>query len=301
MSAVARSQCERAQVHHHRAARVGHVGDVQAAVGAAGQVPDQPGVHVAEDQIAGVGLLAGAVDVLEDPADLRARRSRWPAAGPTCRGSGPGRPTCASSSTILSVRVSCQTSALWTGSPVVRSQTTVVSRWLVIPSAGDVVLATAPASSAPRRAPPGSAPRSPWGRARPSPAWDRSARAPSVRPTTTRPEWSKTIARELVVPWSIATAYLGISRGAYAEPAPRRRLSRRRLSRWRGGGRARATAPASPDSKKYWTRSISAAVSAERRDRLAERDLDAVALGEQAAAQALGPERARAASPQRCR
>jgi hypothetical protein len=35
----------------------------------------------------------------------------------------------------LSVRVSCQTIALKTGSPLLRSQTTVVSRWLVTPSA----------------------------------------------------------------------------------------------------------------------------------------------------------------------
>jgi hypothetical protein len=38
-------------------------------------------------------------------------------------------------STSLSVRVSCQTSALWIGLPVVRSHTTDVSRWLVMPTA----------------------------------------------------------------------------------------------------------------------------------------------------------------------
>ena len=38
------------------------------------------------------------------------------------------------SSTSLSVRVSCQTSALWIGLPVVLSQTTDVSRWLVMPT-----------------------------------------------------------------------------------------------------------------------------------------------------------------------
>jgi hypothetical protein len=40
-----------------------------------------------------------------------------------------------SSSTSLSVRVSCHTSAFMTGSPVLRSHTTVVSRWLVMPTA----------------------------------------------------------------------------------------------------------------------------------------------------------------------
>ena len=53
-----------------REALVG-LGDVQAAVDAAGHVPDHPGVHVAEDQVAGLGLLPGALDVVEDPADLR--------------------------------------------------------------------------------------------------------------------------------------------------------------------------------------------------------------------------------------
>ena len=64
---------ERGQVHQHRAAGVGHVGDVQPAVGTPGEVPDAPRVHVAEDQISGVGALARAVDVLEDPAHLRTR------------------------------------------------------------------------------------------------------------------------------------------------------------------------------------------------------------------------------------
>ena len=75
---------QRAEIHQHRAAGVGHVGVVQAAVDAAGEVPDQPGVHVPEDQVAGLGLLAGAVDVVEDPADLRPReigRQRQPGLG----------------------------------------------------------------------------------------------------------------------------------------------------------------------------------------------------------------------------
>jgi hypothetical protein len=41
------------------------------------------------------------------------------------------------------VRVSCQTIALPTGSPVVRSQTTVVSRWFVMPNARVAGLASA--------------------------------------------------------------------------------------------------------------------------------------------------------------
>ena len=44
-------------------------------------------------------------------------------------------PSAASSLQIWSVLVSCQTIALCTGSPVFRSQTRVVSRWLVMPTA----------------------------------------------------------------------------------------------------------------------------------------------------------------------
>ena len=61
------------------------------------------------------------------------------------RRSRPASP--ASSRTSASVRVSCQTIALWTGSPVARSHTTVVSRWLVMP-----IAATSPASRAGRSA-----------------------------------------------------------------------------------------------------------------------------------------------------
>lgn len=45
------------------------------------------------------------------------------------------RPRALSSSHSAAVRRSCQTIALCTGSPVARSQTTTVSRWLVTPMA----------------------------------------------------------------------------------------------------------------------------------------------------------------------
>src|SRR5690606_5534200 len=60
------------EVHEHRARGVGDVGDVDAALGAAGEVPQQPGVGVAEHQVAGLGLLARTLDVVEDPLDLGA-------------------------------------------------------------------------------------------------------------------------------------------------------------------------------------------------------------------------------------
>src|SRR5690606_34379799 len=63
---------EGVEVHQQGAAGVRHVGDVQPAVGSPGEVPDEPGVDVAETQIAGFGLLRRTLDVVEDPADLRA-------------------------------------------------------------------------------------------------------------------------------------------------------------------------------------------------------------------------------------
>src|SRR5690606_7585069 len=60
------------EVHGHGAAGVGDVGDVEAAVDAAGQVPDDPRVDVPEGEVAGLGPGGDAVLVLEDPADLRA-------------------------------------------------------------------------------------------------------------------------------------------------------------------------------------------------------------------------------------
>ncbi len=49
---------------------VGDVRDVDAAVGPAGQVPQHPAVGVAEHQVPGLGLGAGALDVVQDPLDL---------------------------------------------------------------------------------------------------------------------------------------------------------------------------------------------------------------------------------------
>src|SRR5439155_8693799 len=73
------------QVHQHGAAGVGDVGDVLAAVDAAGEVPQQPGVGVAEDRLTAFGVGAYPVDVLQDPLDLpgrevRRRRQPGPAA-----------------------------------------------------------------------------------------------------------------------------------------------------------------------------------------------------------------------------
>ncbi len=131
---------ERLQVHQHRAAGVGHVGRVHARRRPAGEVPQQPRVDRAERQLAALGARSRVLDVIEDPGDLRSRRSSVDSGSPTCsrRRSRPASP--ASSRTSAAVRVSCQTIALCTGSPVARSHTTVVSRWLVMP-----IAATSPA------------------------------------------------------------------------------------------------------------------------------------------------------------
>ncbi len=64
------------EVHQHGAAGVGDVGDVLAAVGSAGQPPQQPAVGVAEQRVSRFGVSAYAVDVLEDPLDLAAGEVR---------------------------------------------------------------------------------------------------------------------------------------------------------------------------------------------------------------------------------
>ena len=80
------SQSSVSQVHQQRPAGVGHVGDVAAA-----QVPDQPRVDRAEQNLAGLGALAQSRDPIEQPADLRAREVRGHAAARSSPGTGPGR------------------------------------------------------------------------------------------------------------------------------------------------------------------------------------------------------------------
>ena len=126
-----------------------------------------------------------------------ARKRSWP-------------PSLASSLQILSVRVSCQTMALWYGLPVFLSQTTVVSRWLVTPTAA------MSAAVAPRflQAPLITS----WVRAQissgscstqPGLGIDLLVLQSGAMPTDS-PAWLKIMQRVLVVPWSIAATYLAI-------------------------------------------------------------------------------------------
>ena len=60
------------KVHQHGAAGVGDVGDVDAARDASGEVPQQPGVHCAENGVAPLGVGPQAVDAGEHPLQLAA-------------------------------------------------------------------------------------------------------------------------------------------------------------------------------------------------------------------------------------
>ena len=64
---------ERPQVHELRPAGVGGIGDVAPAARAARQVPDDPAVDRAEQRLAAFGRGTYAVDVVEDPLQLRRR------------------------------------------------------------------------------------------------------------------------------------------------------------------------------------------------------------------------------------
>ena len=121
-------------VVEHRAARVRRIGRVHAAVGAAGQVPEDPRVDGAEHEV-GVGgrrrrrAAATRACVAEKYGSstrpvLRRISGSWPASR--------------SASQRAAVRRSCQTIARCRGRPVRRSHTTTVSRWFVMPIAATV-------------------------------------------------------------------------------------------------------------------------------------------------------------------
>ena len=102
--------------------------------------------------------------------------------------------------------------AWWMGCPVERSQTRVVSRWLVMPSA-----ATS-AGRAPRRA--SASPATPtWedqislASCSTQPGWGKICRNSFCAVASWLPSRSKTMARELVVPWSRARMYLDMLGG----------------------------------------------------------------------------------------
>ncbi len=101
------------------------------------------------------------------------------------------------------MRVSCQTSALWTGLPVFLSHRTVVSRWLVIPIARMSSLVRPAFSSAPRTT---DCTRVQISAASCStqPGWGKIWLCSCWSTATIRPSAPKMMQRLDVVPWSIA-------------------------------------------------------------------------------------------------
>ena len=110
---------------------------------------------------------------------------------------------------MASVRVSCQTMALYTGSPVVLSHTSAVSRWFVMPTA---------AMSAALRSAFASAPATTSrvlfqisvALCSTQPARGKICSCSFWSTLTTRPSRLKIMHRVDVVPWSIAATYCSL-------------------------------------------------------------------------------------------
>ena len=173
VAAAPRSHCAGADIEQQRARGIGGIGRVDLA---AGQPPQQEAVDGAEGELAGFRRRARAVDMVEQPGDLRGREIRIEQQPGALRRPAARGPARAAPRRRRAVRRSCQTMALWIGLPVARSQIMVVSRWLVMPIAAMFSRVDARRSPS-RRA--RSRPRRPdllADRARPSRARDRSAR-----------------------------------------------------------------------------------------------------------------------------
>src|SRR5690606_1142693 len=61
---------ERLQIHEHGSGGVGDIGDVNAAIGPTGEVPQNPGVGGPEQEVTCFCFRASSIDVLKDPRDL---------------------------------------------------------------------------------------------------------------------------------------------------------------------------------------------------------------------------------------
>ena len=198
------------QVHQHGAAGVGDVGGVDAAVGAAGEVPQHPGVGVAEEGVARFGGLADAVDVLQDPLDLAA-------------GEVGGRRQARLAADGLAVAVAFEGGGDGVGAGVLPDDGVVVRAAVArVPDDGGLALVgdadrgqvggrRARRCAGRSGSPSWCAPRSPPGRARPSPRAGRIWWCSSWCFATSLPSWSKIMKRVLVVPWSTAPTNSGMA------------------------------------------------------------------------------------------
>src|SRR6478736_5317243 len=63
---------QRFEIHELRSAGIGNIRDMNAAVYAAGELPNEVAVDVAESKFAGFGEFTGAAKVVEYPTDFEA-------------------------------------------------------------------------------------------------------------------------------------------------------------------------------------------------------------------------------------
>ena len=122
------------EIHQLRAAGIGHVGYVDAAIRSTSEVPDQKSIDVAKQQIAGFRLCARARDIFENPANLKAteiggQRQTGMGAIAILSAMGSELGDCGSNARVL------PDNRVVNGLPSFLCHTTVVSRWLVIPIA----------------------------------------------------------------------------------------------------------------------------------------------------------------------
>ena len=131
-SPAARRPSAGVDVEQQRARGVGGVGGVHLA---AGQPPEQEAVDGAERELAALGARRARRGRCRGSRRSWCRRNRGRGAGRSSAEIAGSWPSAFSFAQMSAVRRSCQTMARWIGLPVARSQTTVVSRWLVMPMA----------------------------------------------------------------------------------------------------------------------------------------------------------------------
>ena len=96
---------------------------------------------VPKAQFAALGPLPRTFDMIENPRHFRAGEIGIKQQPGFCGEKFFMSLRLSASAQISAVRRSCQTMALWMALPVLRSHTTVVSRWLVMPMAADILAA----------------------------------------------------------------------------------------------------------------------------------------------------------------
>ena len=122
------------EIHQLGPAGVRHVGDVDSTCRTAGELPQKKRVNRSEQEVAGSGFFARVHDIIQDPADFqRAEISgeRKASLLPKPVGAAIARQF---RDGVLNARV-LPDDGVVDGPPVLRSQTIVVSRWLVMPMA----------------------------------------------------------------------------------------------------------------------------------------------------------------------